>query len=385
VTHRRLVVIGAGPVGIAAALGAIRRGFETTVLEREAVGASLRRWGGVRLFSPLAMNVTPEMRAARGARMPSDDALLTGDELVDDVLLPLAESSPLDGRIRIATVRAVGRDRMRRGDHAGHPLRQERRFRILLEESGAERWLESDVVLDTSGLQGPMPALGPGGLPALGESSVPVVRDLGGVQAALPSLAARRVLLVGHGHSAAHAIRWLAHRAEVGTTVVWATRSAHLRPVAEVANDPLPERSRVATEANALAAAPPPWLRIERKAHVETLTPGSDGIEVHLSGSRIAIVDHVVALVGRRPDHAILSELAIEISPVTEGAARLSRALAHITDCLAVPSVAAHDFASGEASFHLGGIKSYGRSTAFLLRTGYAQLDTILDGERVDR
>jgi hypothetical protein len=238
-------------------------------------------------------------------------------------------------------------------------------------------------VLDASGLQGPMPALGPGGLAAIGESSVPVLRDLGAVEAALPSLGGSRVLLVGHGHSAAHAIRWLAHRAEVGTTVVWATRSAHLRPIAEVANDPLPERGRVASEANALAAAPPAWLRVERKVHVEALARGADGIEVQLSGDRIAIVDHVVALVGRRPDHSILSELAIEISPVTEGAARLSRALANVTDCLTVPSVAAADLASGERGFHLAGIKSYGRSAAFLLRTGYAQLDTVLDG--VDR
>ena len=37
---RRLAVIGAGPIGIAAAIGAIERGFDVTVLEKGNVGDS---------------------------------------------------------------------------------------------------------------------------------------------------------------------------------------------------------------------------------------------------------------------------------------------------------------------------------------------------------
>jgi hypothetical protein len=50
-----------------------------------------------------------------------------------------------------------------------------------------------------------------------------------------------------------------------------------------------------------------------------------------------------------------------------------------VTDCLSVPRVRAEDLASGEPRFHLVGSKSYGRARTFLLQTGFAQLETILD------
>lgn len=76
----RVVVIGAGPMGIAAAIGAADRGHEVTVLERGEVGASLRTWGPTRFFSPLHMNVSARMRELLGGDMPDPEALLTGPE-----------------------------------------------------------------------------------------------------------------------------------------------------------------------------------------------------------------------------------------------------------------------------------------------------------------
>jgi hypothetical protein len=91
------------------------------------------------------------------------------------------------------------------------------------------------------------------------------------------------------------------------------------------------------------------------------------------------VFDAVVAMTGWRPDLSFLSELALEISPSTEGAARLSRALAGITDCLSVPRVDPRDLESGEPGFYLVGAKSYGRSRSFLLKDGYAHLASILE------
>ena len=48
-----VVVIGAGPVGLAAAAHLAERGIAFTVLESgDAPAASVRQWGHVRLFSP---------------------------------------------------------------------------------------------------------------------------------------------------------------------------------------------------------------------------------------------------------------------------------------------------------------------------------------------
>jgi hypothetical protein len=131
--------------------------------------------------------------------------------------------------------------------------------------------------------------------------------------------------------------------------------------------------------ANALAAKPPAWLRMERRAQVLAIAPGS----VTLSGGRTIEADRVIALAGYRPDLSIVSELALDIAPATEGAGGIARKLANVTDCLATPTLSPADLASGEPGFHLVGAKSYGRARTFLLATGYAHVETILHGLRV--
>jgi thioredoxin reductase len=384
VTASRLAVIGAGPIGLAAALGGLRRNWDVTVLEQNEVGASLRRWGPTRFFSPVAMNLPPGAAKILGRKLPPDNALLTGPEFVDDVLTPLAESDALAGRIRLNhRVIAVGRAGLTRWEFAGHPIRSERPFRILAETPQGEEVFEAEAVIDASGVYGLPAALGSGGIPARGERAFAgrLIRTLGAFHQHMEALGGRKIQLVGHGHSAANAILELARLAAraPGTRVVWATRSLNRRPCVEVASDPLPERQRVVFEANQLAMNPPPWLEMERRAPV-ALIRQEDGASlcVTLGGGRVNVVDEVVGLTGYRPDLSLLSELTMEIDPATEGSARLARALANVTDCLSVPSVAPADLDSGEPGFHLAGAKSYGRARTFLLKSGYLQLDAIL-------
>ncbi len=371
----RVLVIGAGPMGGAAAIGAAERGHDVTVLERGEVGASLRTWGPARFFSPLHMNVSARMRELLGGL--DDEALLTGPEYVDRVLLPRVERAPLRGRVRTGcSVVAVGRRGLTRGDYAGHPLRAERPFRVVCSN---DETFEADVILDASGgLVVPRP-FGIGGLPALGESRLarPPVRTLGELAALLPSLRGRSILVLGDGHSAANAIGMLAE--DPPARVTWAMRSANRRPCEEVMNDPLPERSSVVARANALAENPPHYLKVERRAMIERVAQNNGHVVIALTGGRIVEADYVAAFTGYRPDGGFLSELAVETSPVTEGGARLYRVISNITDCLSVPDVKPDDLQSGEPGYYFVGSRAYGRSNGFLLKTGLAQLETILD------
>jgi thioredoxin reductase len=375
---RRLAVIGAGPIGIAAAIGAIERGFDVTVLEKGNVGDSLRSWGTTRFFSPLRMNISSRMRELLGASIP-DDALLSGAEMIDLVLRPLAERDPLRGRIRTGTrVAAIGRRGLTRSDYAGHPLRAERPFRIVLND---DEVIEADVVLDATGGYAVPNAIGAGGLPAPGEKDVKPIRTLSALDAARDDLRGKRILLIGDGHSAANAILALAQLAgeNASTRVMWAVRRPNRRPCEEVIDDPLPERATVVGAANALAESPPDFLSVERRAMVDSFSRGANGIEVRLTGGRTVVVDHIAAFTGFRPNGGILRELTVETSPVTEGSARLYRAIANVTDCLTVPRVSVDDLSSGEPDFYFIGSRSYGSAPSFLLRTGLAQLETILD------
>lgn len=354
-----------------------------TVFEAEAVGHALTRWGDTRFFSPLAMNVPAGFRGLADGPLPPDDALLTGREMVERVLKPVAASRLLAGRIRTRhRVCAIGRAGMTRGDFPGHPLRAERPFQLLVEAPEGERRFEADVVLDASGVTGRPNPIGSGGIPAVGERALAdrLARDLGALEDRVGELGGCRSLLIGHGHSAATAVARLARVAarEPTTRVTWAVRSANRRPVAQVVNDPLPERARVASGANDLAADPPSFLTVLRKASVESLEANDRSIRVRFSSGVEGEFDFVVALTGFRPDLSFVSELALEISPATEGPARLARALSNVTDCLSVPAVSHEDLGSGEPGFSFVGAKSYGRSSTFLLRTGLAHLEAIL-------
>jgi putative NAD(P)-binding protein len=381
----RLLVIGAGPMGLYAALAGVERGFDVTVLEKDAVGAALLSWGPTRLFSSLAMNAPSGVLERLRGTLPGADALLTAPEMVSLVLEPLARSGPLAGRVLTGhRVVGVARAGMTRTDFAGHPLRSERSFRVLAETSSGERTFEADVVLDASGVTGQPCWMGEGGLPARGERSLSprVVRDLGSLDRRLPSLAAKRILLVGHGHSAATALLRLAElsREDPAARLTWAVRAANRRPCLEVVDDPLPERQRVASGANDLAQDPPEFLEVKRRTFVDALEEDGSRIAVAFNAGRRDTFDEVISLTGHRPDLSFLSELALEISPVTEGAAGLARALAGVTDCLSVPRVRDEDLASGEPGFFLIGAKSYGRSRNFLIRTGLEQLGAIFAG-----
>jgi thioredoxin reductase len=379
---RHAVIIGAGPMGLEAALGALARGFAVTVLERGRVGENLRRWGSTRFFSPFGMNASPRLRALLGPAAPAPDALLSGPEMAERVLEPVAGAPPLRGCVRTGhRVLAVGRARLLRRDLPGHPLRAERGFRVLVESEGREEMIEADVVLDASGVYDRPAALGTGGIPAPGETTcaVGLIRHLGTLDERLPALEDRDVLLVGHGHSAANALALL-QALPRPPRVTWATRSAHRRPCVEVANDPLPERERITRTANDQAATPQPRLTVERRATVEALVPECGRLAVRLSGGRAGTFDAVIGMTGYRPDLSFLSELALEVSPVSEGALRLSRALSTVTDCLTPPVLAEDDLESGEPGFHFVGAKSYGRLPTFLLQTGRGHLERILDG-----
>ncbi|HEX6177749.1 MAG TPA: FAD-dependent oxidoreductase, partial [Thermoanaerobaculia bacterium] len=365
-TPRRIVVIGGGPIGVAAAIGALDRRFEVTLIERETIGHSLQSWGSTRFFSPLSMNVSPRMLEILGDAAPPPDALLTGAEMAQQVLLPLAEREPLRGRIRTGTrVLAIGRRGLTRSEYAGHPLRAERPFRLVI-ENGSEDVLEADVILDATGGYVVPNAIGAGGLPARGERGLGsrAIRTLGDLDRSRERLRGHTILLVGDGHSAANAIITLASIAErdPSTQIVWAVRTLKRRPCEEVANDPLPERERVVRKANDLAETPPPFLRVERAATVDAFVPAGNRVVARLAGGREIACDAVVAFTGFHPSDDIECELAVDVSPVTEGSARLHRAIANVTDCLAVPRLSATDLESGEPNFWFVGSRSYGRS-----------------------
>lgn len=75
----RIAILGAGPIGLEAALAAAQRGWEFTVYEADAAPAAhVRRWGHVRTFTPWSLNVSERIAAALRR---SDAEVPAGEEL----------------------------------------------------------------------------------------------------------------------------------------------------------------------------------------------------------------------------------------------------------------------------------------------------------------
>src|SRR6266567_2710504 len=96
----RITILGAGPIGLEAALIARQFKLPFTVYERGRIGEHLQRWGHVRLFSPFGMNVTPLGRAVLRAEkpkhaLPADGDCLTGRDHFRAYLEPLAATELL--------------------------------------------------------------------------------------------------------------------------------------------------------------------------------------------------------------------------------------------------------------------------------------------------
>ena len=385
----RIVILGAGPIGLEAALYARYLGYDVAVIEREHVASNVRQWGHVRMFSPFAMNRSSLGVAALRAQsedmsLPADDVLLTGEEFATQYLIPLSQSDLLSGCIHEQVeVLRVGRDGILKTDpQPGTELdRAEFRFRVLVRlASGEEDVIDADAVIDTTGVFNQPNFLGHGGTPAVGElacrehieSQVPDV--LGSARAKFED---KRVLVIGSGYSAATNIVALAELAKTsGTNVTWITRreSAGAGPIPITDTDSLPARSELAKAANAAAVEKfdqTSILKIERDAE-----SGQFAVTLGGKANGEQKFDAVIANVGFRPNDAIYSELQVECCPKTQAPMGVSQWLAELgqIDATEQSSPGAEHLIQREPNFFILGSKSFGRNSNFLLSLGLEQI-----------
>jgi hypothetical protein len=382
----RIAILGAGPIGLEAALAAAGRGDDFEVFEAApAVGGHLRRWSQVRTFTPWSMNVSPRMRAAL-PDAPSGPALPTGEQLADDLLEPVAALPALRERIRLGTrVLAVGREGLLKHEAVGAGRRAAAPLRLLVAgPDGRESIVRADVVIDATGTYGNPNRLGDGGIDAVNERAFEdrIERFLPSFHTQAEMWAGRTILLTGAGHSAQTAARQLAEfaRDAPGTRVVWAVRD----PAPDwgaVAGDPLPERASLAATAARLAAGASAALALRAGSVTEAL---------HGRGNRIAVtlrnghaeeveVDRILALNGGVGDHALYRQLQVHECYATAGPMNLAAALLGGAggDCLAIAAHGPETLRNPEPGFFILGAKSYGRNSRFLLQVGWQQVDAV--------
>ena len=384
-SRQRLAIIGAGPIGLEAALAATERGLDFTVYECGASpGGYVRRWGHVRTFTPWRMNVSPRARSVLAGAAPGGEELPTGNQLADELIDPLAAA--LEGRIRLGTrVLAVGREGLLKHEAIGSRARAERPFRLLVRRpDGSEAIEHAEVVIDCSGTYGNPNRMGDGGIDAPGERAFDdrIVRFLPELQREADAWAGSTILLTGSGHSAQTAALALAEfaRQAPSTRVIWAVRPRS-PDWGAVRNDPLPERAALNRAAEDLARGESPAVELRPGRVTEALAASGERIVVSMrnGGTEQVEVDRILALNGGVGDASIYRQLQVHECYATCGPMKLAAALLADGggDCLEQAGHGAETLVNPEPGFFILGAKSYGRNSQFLLSIGWQQVDDV--------
>ncbi|WP_119418463.1 FAD-dependent oxidoreductase [Desertibaculum subflavum] len=383
-----VAVIGAGPVGLAAAAHLIERGQTPIVVEAgDKVASSVRAWSHVRMFSPWQYNVDSAARRLldkAGWQPPAPDAIPTGGDLVARYLEPLAELPAMRPHLRlgarVAAVSRKGHDKVRSEGRDRQP------FVLRVEGAAGEDVIEARAVIDASGTWTMPNPSGADGLPAIGERGaadhirygIPDV--LGGERARYEG---RAVLVIGGGHSALNAIIELAalKQAAPKTRIVWALRKERVEAAyGGEAADQLPARGALGSQVRALVESG--TIEVVTPFRVARIADGcSCGLRVsgEVNGSsRTIAVDEIIVATGFRPDLSFLREIRLTLDPWLESSGSLGPLIdPNLHSCGTVRPHGAKELAHAEPDFFIAGMKSYGRAPTFLLATGHEQVRSI--------
>lgn len=385
-----IAVIGAGPVGLAAAAHLIQRDLPVKVYEAgRTVGANIRDWGHVRLFSPWEYNTDTAARAllqAYGWQEPPGKAMPTGSEIYEAYLKPLAAipemASAIETGVKVTAITRQGADKVLSKGRETKPF-----VLAVSNGNGAIRRDLARAVIDASGTWTAPNPLGAGGILAEGEAE-----NARNIAYGIPDVLGRdratyegkTTLVVGAGHSAANVLLDLARLAERDprTSIVWATRGENLMRVYGGGRaDQLPARGELGSSLKALVDSG----RVTLVAGFSVVRVRTVGDQVMVEGetaggiSAVGPVNRIVACTGQRPDLNLTRELRLDLDPWLES----SKALGPLIDpnlhsCGSVPPHGHRELSHPEPGFYTVGIKSYGRAPTFLMLTGYEQVRSVV-------
>jgi thioredoxin reductase len=384
-----IAIIGAGPVGLAAAAHLIQRGLTPLLFERgPAVGHALRAWSHVRVFSPWAYNIDAAAQALleqAGWSAPDPEGLPTGGEIAHHYLEPLAAHPAIAPHIVFgAEVFSIGREGLDKVTTVG---REAAPFVIRWHDaSGQPQAARARAVIDASGTWFSPNPLGIDGsfVPGEQEASDRIAYGIPNVHGELRAkYAGARVLVVGAGHSATNVVLDLLRLQESApqTQVIWALRkNGFEKLLGGGLNDKLPARGALGLAAK--HAIDEGRLQLLAPFAAERIERSNDGLHIsaQLDGRPFALdVDQVVAATGFRPQIDMLRELRVSLDPILEAPPALAPLIdPNVHSCGTVPPHGAAELAHPEVGFYLVGSKSYGRAPTFLMATGYEQVRSVV-------
>ncbi|GAB6930775.1 FAD-dependent oxidoreductase [Paenibacillus sp. JCM 10914] len=390
-----VAIIGAGPIGLAAAAHLAERGQKFILFEAgSSVGQNILQWGHVRLFSPWQYNIdkaAERLLRKQGWQSPILTELPFGQEIVNQYLEPLANLPELAPHImlnsRVISISKKNTDKMKSANRAVEP------FVLYVETNDSTKRFESRAVIDASGTWGHSNPLHADGIWTREERNL---KDH--IYYGIPDLSAeqkqkytgKRVAVVGGGHSAINTLLDLAKLKEtdLNTEIIWMMRKNSVEEAyGGEEHDQLEARGALGRHIHQLIDAGE--IQVVTPFMIEKVSK-HDG-RIHIKGTsngeakEIQGIDEVIVNTGSRPDFSFLGEVRLSIDPATESVETLAPLIdPNVHSCGTVRPHGEKELRHLDKNFYLVGMKSYGRAPTFLMATGYEQVRSIaayLDGD----
>ena len=381
-----IAVIGAGPVGLAAAAHLVHQGEDFVLLESgSSVGSNILDWSHVRLFSPWQYNIDKVARKLlndSGWIEPPAEELPTGKELVESYLDPLSKLPEIQKNLyfnsKVVSISKKGLDKMKNSG------RENTSFIIYIEQQGETRRIEAKAIIDATGTwsnPNPMNAdnIWTAEEKELNKHIYYGIPDINGSNR--ERYIGKRVAVVGGGHSAINSILELAQLGD-NIEIYWIMRKQKVENAyggeekdALKARGILGSRIHLLVDSGQVKVFTPFMIHQLEKQNIGIEIRGEyDGAEFSLSE-----IDEIITNTGSRPDFSFLREIRLSVDPATESVEALSPLIdPNLHSCGTVRPHGEEILRQPEKNFYIVGMKSYGRAPTFLMATGYEQIRSIV-------
>lgn len=385
----KIAIIGAGPIGLAAAAHLVEKEIPFTVFEMgSSIGNNIASWSHVKLFSPWQYNLDKaavRLLAQTDWKSPDLEALHTGKDFLESYLNPLAELSSIKPNIQLnAKVVAI----TRRGiDKMKTAQRDNTQFELRVEINGHTEIVHADGIIDAAGTWNQPNPIGSGGIPAIGESEhaqfiTRGIPDIGSIGAAQYS--GKSLMVIGSGHSAINTLLDLAdlQYSHPKTKLHWILRKKNLAKVyGGQENDGFAARGALGIRLQGLVESG--RLTIHTPFYVQRVDKADDKINIEglKDGKTTTIkgIDRIISNTGSRPNLDMLRELRVDLDSSLDSVFDLAPLIdPNIHSCGTVRPHGEKELRHPEKNFYIVGSKSYGRAPTFLLATGYEQVRSIV-------
>ncbi|REK75582.1 NAD(P)-binding domain-containing protein [Paenibacillus paeoniae] len=380
-----VVIIGAGPIGLAAAAQLALRKVPFVVLEAGAgVAANIRNWQHVRLFTTWGNNIDADAKQLlerQGWELPPVTELPTGADLISKYLEPLSEVPEIKSSIRynakVISIAKKNQDKMKSANREQVP------FVIYIHGEENNSRLEARAVIDATGTWSNPNPIHTEGVWLQDEQLLQdeIIYGVPNFEKDSIVFKGKHVAVVGSGHSALNTLYELAQikKTDAATSITWILRKDVALTYGLQEKDSIEARGSLGVNIRKLAEAG--VIQIKTPFYIHETFERDEKVVIRgelLGREEELVVDKIIANTGNRPNFEFLKELRLHNDPITES----NHHIASLIDpnkhsCGSVPLHGEQQLRHPEKDFYIVGMKSYGRAPTFLLATGYEQVRSI--------